>query len=115
MKKIYKNIVFVFPLLLLCVIMIFASFYDLQISQTLADLNFGQYYSQNLFGRFFEIVGETPVYFLSSFSFCIFTMYFIKKNNKKTLNILLVILFAFISTFLNFICNSSNSHNCIKS
>lgn len=62
------------PITVLAILLIIASFYDLQISKTLADLEFGQYYSHNFFARFFEVIGEMPVYFLISFSFCIFSI-----------------------------------------
>lgn len=42
--------------------------YDLQISMALTDLISGNYYSNNLFGRFFETIGEMPIYLIVAFA-----------------------------------------------
>ncbi len=59
---------------------ILGSFFDLQISQALCDLEFGEYYSSNAFGVVFEVVGELPVYILAGVCFVIL---FLAINPKK--------------------------------
>lgn len=44
------------------VLAILSGIFDLKISDAIADLKVGQYYSDNGFGRFFEVVGEIPLY-----------------------------------------------------
>lgn len=70
------------PIVCLVALMAVASFYDLQISKALADLDLGQYYSPNLFGRLFEVIGELPVYFLCGFSVCIFSVWIYLKTKQ---------------------------------
>lgn len=45
-------------------LLLIATFYDLQISEFLAASGFkdGQYFSNNIFGRVFEVIGEMPLY-----------------------------------------------------
>lgn len=49
-----------------------ASVYDFRISQAIADIKTGEYYSDNLFGRVFAVIGEMPVYAVSSFAVSVF-------------------------------------------
>lgn len=56
------------------------TFFDLNISRALADLKNGSYLSKNPFGRFFETVGETPVYFVCVFSATVTYHYFRRKS-----------------------------------
>ncbi len=45
-----------------------ATFLDYQISEAIARLSPGEYLSNNPFGRFFEVVGEAPMYFVGAFA-----------------------------------------------
>lgn len=78
MKK-SQIVYFCLPFVFLIALLALASFFDLQISKSLVNLDFGQYYSSNFFGRLFEVIGETPVYFLCGFSVCIFAVWVFKK------------------------------------
>lgn len=51
--------------LLFLALVLIGTFFDLQISKAIADLNFGEYYSKNYFGLTFEVIGELPVYILA--------------------------------------------------
>ncbi len=46
------------------VLMIIATFFDLQINNVVADLTAGEYYSRSIFGRIFDDLGALPVYML---------------------------------------------------
>lgn len=70
------------PMVCLIALMAVASLYDLQISKALADLDLGQYYSPNFFGRLFEVIGELPVYLLCGFSLCIFSVWVYLKTKQ---------------------------------
>lgn len=88
------------PLTVLILLLVFASFYDLQTSKILADLDFGSYYSSNFFARFFEIFGEMPVYILCGFSLCTISIWFCKKYKNfattKPKKIALIVLIVFL-------------------
>ena len=49
-------------------LLIVATFYDLEITRALADLEVGQYQSNNIFGRIFATIGEMPVYLITLFA-----------------------------------------------
>lgn len=105
---IYSIVFVVFSLLL-----VFATFYDLDISKRIADLNPGQYQSDNLFGRIFETIGEMPVYFITIFASSIVFSYARRKENKKF--VIILIFFELISFFMSFFAFSRifkylNSH-----
>lgn len=70
------------PVVFLIALMAVASFYDLQISKALADLDLGQYYSSNFFGRMFEVIGEMPVYLLCGFSVCVLSVWIYLKTKR---------------------------------
>lgn len=59
-----------------------ATFYDLKVDQILADLQFGQYLTTNIFGRTFEIIGSWPVYIALSVAFAILFANTIRSQNK---------------------------------
>ena len=65
--------------------------YDLEISKKLVDLESGNYYSKNFFGAFFEIVGETPIYWLSIFAGAI-VFHNAKRREKTWITIVFMIL-----------------------
>ena len=41
-----------------------ATAYDYQISKTFADLEDGQFFSNNVFGKFIEVIGSFPIYYM---------------------------------------------------
>lgn len=67
------------------VLAVFAAIFDLKISCLIADMEFGEYYSSNLFGRYFEIVGEMPLYGFISFALAVvfFNLFALKNNILK--------------------------------
>ena len=71
--------------------MIFASFFDLQISKAIADLKPGKYYSENIIGLFFESFGVNPVYLLVAFARSVIYQNFNRRQNSK-LRIIIMIL-----------------------
>ena len=103
MKKTNKILLYLLPFVVLFSIFIIGTFFDLEISKTLADLEFGQYYSSNGFAVFFEIFGETPVYFLASLSFSVLSVYFFNKKNKiKYFMYAFLYYLSFIACFVAF-------------
>lgn len=63
--------------------MIFATFYDLQISKKLADVAQGSYYSTNFFGRICEYFGVVPVYLLVAISCIVIYQNLNRRKNQK--------------------------------
>ena len=61
-----------------------ASVYDFRISRAIADVKTGEYYSDNLFGRVFAVIGEMPVYAVSSFAVSVFYANVPETYAKKT-------------------------------
>lgn len=63
MKKIKtETLVFCVLSALFCALLVLATFFDLDISRALVNLGEGEYYSRDLFGRFFETFGLLPLY-----------------------------------------------------
>ena len=71
-----------------------ATFFDYQISEAIARLTPGEYLSNNPFGKFFEVVGEAPLYLIVGFSAVILARASLKIKSKPWAYILFVILFA---------------------
>ena len=76
-------------------LIVVASFYDLEISKAMADVKAGKYYSDNMFARFFEVAGELPVYFVSSFAVGVLASN-IPRGLKKGIGIALQFLAMFV-------------------
>lgn len=96
-KKILKKS---WVLILFVSVLLVGTFFDLEISQKLCNLKFGEYYSRSIFGRVFEIIGELPVYILVGFCFSIFSVFSKRKNKKFFLYLFLFL--SFCSFFLIF-------------
>lgn len=97
-----KRITLFSVLIFFILLMVLGTFLDLQISINLADLEFGQYYSGNFFGRLFEVIGELPVYLILGFSFIIILLNIRYDGNSLIKNLIksLFLLFSIISFFL---------------
>lgn len=76
---------------LFIVLILIGTFLDLQISKTIADLNFGEYYSKNYFGLVFEVIGELPVYILA----CCCALIIMLNINYKNKNLDLIVKLTF--------------------
>lgn len=101
MQKNNKLIYFFIIAILFLALFIFATFFDLQISQIFADLQIGSYYSSNFFAVFFEIFGESVLYIMLSLAFAVMfwaVFYFVKNKTKYLLEGIAVI-FVFGSYF----------------
>ena len=74
-----------------------ATFYDYQISELLASkgMHDGQYFSRNVFGRIFEVIGEMPLYLFVIVASLMVVINLEKVNNKKV-RIPLIILFLVV-------------------
>ncbi|MBQ3571994.1 MAG: phosphatase PAP2 family protein, partial [Clostridia bacterium] len=90
-KKIILNLSAIF--VLFAVLMVLGSFFDLQISHAITklDLTAGYYYSTTIFGRFFETIGEMPIYLLVAFSGAVIFHNF-SRRDSSTLNIVIKII-----------------------
>ena len=89
-------------LLVFITLLVLATLYDYQISELLTGngLHDGNYYSSNVFGIIFEIIGEMPLYIFVSFA----TVILINKSlqiNKKGLKIMFVIILFVFGTISN--------------
>ena len=68
--------------LIFVILMVIATAFDYKISEKFADLSGGEYYSENFFGRFFEIFGEMPLYIFFGFGFSIIYLNGERLKNK---------------------------------
>jgi len=102
MKINIKKYVIIFAVL--ASLLVLASFFDLQISKSIADLDEGRYISSNLFGRFFETIGSTPVYLASAFALSIIFHNLFRRERtlaKKILMVLAVIISVGLLTYMS--------------
>ena len=105
MKALIKNnLMFVISMSLLLIFLILGTFFDLEISQRVVDLNEGNYYTHNLFGIIFEIIGEMPIYLITAFALAIIFHNF-KRRDKNLTNIIIQIVSVIISVGLLFYMN----------
>lgn len=90
---------------LLLILFILGTIYDLQISKLFADLQEGQYYSNNIFAILGESFGENILYILLITSFAIMFFYLLRNPlPKKWLNIILIVFFAIAGYIVSFYC-----------
>ena len=98
MSKSKKMILFLalFTIIFVGLVLI-ATFYDYRISEILVGggLHDGNYYSTNIFGRIFEVLGEMPLYFFVCFATAILFNWLAKLENKGLRITFSVILFVF--------------------
>lgn len=85
-------------------LLLVGTFYDLEIAKAVADLKERQYQSQNLFGRFFETIGEMPLYVLGGLCCSIIFSYLSKRKSTAVVIVLKIAcvalaLFAFYFMF----------------
>ena len=80
-------------------LLIVATFYDLEITRALADLEIGQYQSNNIFGRIFETIGEMPVYLITLFAASIIIAD-LSRRKRTTYFVIIIIILEFISIFV---------------
>lgn len=97
-----KKIILLSGIAAYIVLMIIATFFDLQINNVVADLNAGEYYSRNIFGRIFDDLGALPVYMLVAIAFGVIFFYSDKIKDKAYRYIVKFVcaLMAFIFWFL---------------
>lgn len=79
-------------------LLIVATFYDLEITRALADLEVGQYQSNNIFGRIFETIGEMPVYLITLFAASIIIAN-LARRKRSAVFVITIIILEFISIF----------------
>ena len=98
-----KNLKPIVSFAVMGVLLVLATFFDLQFSRFAVDLEPGKYYSTNFFGVFFEIFGERPVYYVTSIGL-FFIFFYLKKVStfKKGTKITLMVLCAVIALGLNY-------------
>ena len=105
MKNFIKNnLLFVISMACLFIMLIVGTFLDLQISQKLVDLNDGNYYTRNIFGILFEIIGEMPIYLITAFAASLIFHNF-KRRDKKLVNTAIQVFAILISVGLLFYMN----------
>lgn len=95
-----RNIVVVAAVsVVILALLIVATFYDLEITRALADLEVGQYQSNNIFGRIFETIGEMPVYLIALFAASIIIANLLQRKRLAVFVIIIIIL-EVISIFI---------------
>jgi len=105
MKDIIKKNMLPFVcLIVLLILLIVGTFLDLQISQKLVALKEGNYYTHNLFGIIFEIIGEMPIYLITAFASALIFHNF-KRREKSVINIVMQVVAVLISVALLFYMN----------
>ncbi len=104
MKK-TKNfyITLAISLVILAIILVIGTIYDLQISQSLADLTAGRYLSQNLFAIIFESVGENILYLILLCALAVLFHYFYNEPlQKRWVHLIVLITICFMSGIISF-------------
>ena len=81
MDKKSKSVLIVLSIATFIVAFLLATFYDYEISESISRLTDGKYLSDNLFGRFFESFGESPLYLIGGFSASILVRVSLKNRN----------------------------------
>ena len=81
MGKKSKSVLIVLSIATFIVAFLLATFYDYEISESISRLTDGKYLSDNLFGRFFESFGESPLYLIGGFSASILVRVSLKNRN----------------------------------
>ncbi len=95
MQKKYQKLLFwILFIVIFSLLVLIATFYDYSISEILAQKGFanGNYFSSNLFGRIFEVIGEMPLYLFLMSAFAILLVN-CKNIQKKNLRVILQIVF----------------------
>lgn len=103
MRKINNFLIFFIILIFVLTIFLFASFYDLQISQFFADMTPNLYYSNNFFAVFFEIFGESILFILLGLSLAVI-FWAIYYKIKKPIKFLFQTLSVSACIGINFLC-----------
>lgn len=104
-----KNFIFklILPIIIVLAILVLATIFDLQFSQAICILPYGEYFCYNTFVIICDVFGESVLYVLLLVAIFIIFNYFLKKHaNKKwaktTILMLLAVLGLFISLFFVF-------------
>lgn len=88
---------------LLAIILVLGTIFDLQISQSLADLTVGKYLSENLFAIIFESIGENVLYLILLCAFAILFHYFYNFSlSKKWKNWFVLVTICVLSGIFSF-------------
>ena len=98
MKKSTKWIVFIsLFVFIFASLMLIATFFDQQISNLLASkyMHDGEYFSSNIFGRIFEVIGEMPLYLFVIIA-CLSIVFNLEKVEKKAVRIIFTIFFLLV-------------------
>jgi hypothetical protein len=85
-----------------------ATFTDLWVSKTLVDLDQGEYYSNNGFGVFVEVIGSFPIYYMIGLSVIILGFNARRFKNEKLGVALLV-----VALVVSFIAMYIGSDDCM--
>lgn len=106
-----RNLKFIIIFAILLVALIFGTFFDLQISHAIADIEAGEYYSTNLFAVIIECFGEMPVYIVPTIALGV--LFFYLKKISKMPKAARYALMAFLVVFsIGF--NYYGSHKLVK-
>ena len=71
MQNVKKFLPAIIAVVLFVAVFAVCTVYDFQISLFLVDLKDGEYLSNNIFGRIFEVIGELPLYLFFAFVFAV--------------------------------------------
>lgn len=119
-SKVIKLALIIVPLIIYVTALILATFYDFEIAKGIAKLNNAEYVSKNKFGRFFETVGEMPIYLLVAFAGSILFINCGRLKNKTKKIVIRValylivfcILFFSAYRFMNYIAELTGAFSC---
>ena len=93
LESIKSKLALIISVAIFLAVFILATFFDLQISKVLVDLEDGEYLSKNLFGVIFEIIGELPLYLCIAVASIILMLKLLSQKNSK-ICMLFAIVFA---------------------
>ena len=91
-------------IIVLLVLLAIGTFFDLDVSNALVSLPNGGYYSNNLFGKIFEIIGEMPIYLITAFA-CALLFHNFNRREKGALKLFVQIFTVVASVGLLFYMN----------
>lgn len=113
-----KNIFIWSGITIFFILILIATFYDLQISQALASVEPGETATSNLFAIIFEVLGESVLYLFLVFSFSVifWWCYYNVKNNWKILCQILLSIAIFLTYIIciNKVISYLNAYQTIE-
>ena len=91
-----------------------ATAFDYQISSTIADLEKGEFFSNNVFGKFIEVIGSFPIYYMIALALFAIGYNYQRLGKRAWQLVLFFVFYLFLSLFcfckqrINFLFDNNN-------